>query len=103
MNETVDNTMTDSQASQFMREKFPPGQRDKEVLNSSNRQGSSRADNEKQHELRRIQFNADMIANNNNRNGDAGVTDVIKALLPKDNKIKMQALMKIRKDPLIAV
>ena len=106
MDDTANSTMTASQASQFMREKFPPGQGDRQdpsriTQNDSKRQGSSRSDNEQQVEFRRIAFNADMIAHNNNNEGDTGVTDVIKALLPKDDKSKMQAFMSLQRTSLV--
>ena len=106
MNETQDTTMTESQQSQFMRDKFPPqgARQDSNRVNTdgSNRQSSSKADAEQQVELRRTAYNADMITKNNNMNRDAGVTDVIKDLLPEEDKNKYQLLKKITRDPLVA-
>ena len=82
---TINDTMSASQASQFMREKFQPQNRqDSSRINQG--QNSSGVDIDSQYEARRTGFNADLIAKNNNLNGDMGVTDVLKPYSLKKTK-----------------
>ena len=85
---TFNDTMSASQASQFMREKFPPQNR-QDSTRIDQGQNSSEVDIDSQYEARRTGFNADLIAKNNNLNGDIGVTDVLKAFIPKEDKNKL--------------
>ena len=98
---TINDTMTDSQASKFMRDKFPPQNR-QDSTRIVQRQNSSGVDLDVQYEARRTGFNADLIAKNNNLNGDMGVTDVLKALVPKEDKQKLNLIKKITREPLVA-
>ena len=83
--EELDETMTLTQQSQFMRERFPPQDSKQKSLTLQERQSN---------------FNAGLIAKNNNEESDKNVHDVLLSLDTSNDNEKFQKLTKIKKDQL---
>ena len=96
MDQTSDTTMTNSQASQYMREKFPPGQDRRQDPNRVVTNKSSMNPGEILH-LEIEQYSSILIARNNENSEDEGVHRILTHLFneqPKKNILKDKNILK---------